>query len=133
MPPCRSLSRRNPKREFRPSLGARRSISGTEPYMDAVVGNSFKLASMKHRASGVRLSISASASAGAWKAASVTDCPPERRAVEAAIRSALASGRVAAANPYGDGHASDKIVAVLKSVTEPVQLLQKKFIDLAAA
>jgi len=70
---------------------------------------------------------------GRLKAASVTDCSVERGAIKAAILGALAGGRMPAANTYGDGHASEKIVVVLKSIPEPAQLLQKKFIDLAPA
>ena len=116
--------------KFCASLGARLYFAALT-HMDAVVGNSSS-GLYEAPSFGVPTVNIGERQSGRLKAASVTDCAPERGAITAAIRSALTKGRLAAANPYGDGHASEKILAVLKSVTEPAQLLQKKFIDLAS-
>ncbi|MCS6763631.1 MAG: UDP-N-acetylglucosamine 2-epimerase [Candidatus Protistobacter heckmanni] len=71
---------------------------------------------------------------GRLKAESVIDCLPERVAIGDAIerlyspsfQSMLATVR----NPYGDGGASEKIVAALRSVSLEA-LLKKSFYDLA--
>ena len=47
-----------------------------------------------------------------------------------ALAIALGRGRRETPNPYGDGRASERIVAVLKTVGEPRALLTKSFHDL---
>ena len=37
------------------------------------------------------------------------------------------------ANPYGDGHAAERIVAILKRIGDPKALLRKSFADIGAA
>jgi UDP-N-acetylglucosamine 2-epimerase len=69
---------------------------------------------------------------GRPRAASVIDCPPRRAAIGDAIAAARARGRQPTKNPYGDGHASERIVAVLKALAEPKRLLIKRFVDIAA-
>jgi UDP-N-acetylglucosamine 2-epimerase (non-hydrolysing)/GDP/UDP-N,N'-diacetylbacillosamine 2-epimerase (hydrolysing) len=66
---------------------------------------------------------------GRLRAASVIDCAAERRAIEAAIRRALTLDCTGVVNPYGDGHASERIVAVLRSLGDPRQLVRKRFVD----
>jgi UDP-hydrolysing UDP-N-acetyl-D-glucosamine 2-epimerase len=69
---------------------------------------------------------------GRLMAASVINCLPERTAIVQKIEEAFKRGRQVAVNPYGDGHASERIVAVLKSITDAKKLLIKRFKDVAA-
>jgi GDP/UDP-N,N'-diacetylbacillosamine 2-epimerase (hydrolysing) len=70
---------------------------------------------------------------GRLRASSVIDCEPDTAAIRAALRR-LASPEFAAqlahtVNPYGEGGASEKIVATLRSVSLE-GLLKKRFYDL---
>jgi UDP-N-acetylglucosamine 2-epimerase (non-hydrolysing)/GDP/UDP-N,N'-diacetylbacillosamine 2-epimerase (hydrolysing) len=65
--------------------------------------------------------------AGRIRAASVIDCAPERAAILAAVEQALELDCSSVDNPYGDGHASERIVAVLKEIGNPSGLLKKRF------
>ena len=67
--------------------------------------------------------------AGRLKAASVIDCAAERSAISAAVNAALKVDCSGVTNPYGDGHASERILAVLKAIDTPSGLLQKRFFD----
>lgn len=67
---------------------------------------------------------------GRLRASSVIDCPPEHAAIGAAIQKALALGPQGTVNPYGDGQASARIVAVLKSIPDWSSLVYKRFQDL---
>ncbi len=67
---------------------------------------------------------------GRLRAGSVIDCPPERSAIGAAIRKALALRPKGTVNPYGDGEASARIVAVLKAIPDWAGLVYKRFQDL---
>lgn len=71
--------------------------------------------------------------AGRVRAANVIDVPPEREAVQAAIRRALSPAFAAEAravrNPYGDGHAAERIVARLREVPLDGRLRRKTFHD----
>lgn len=70
---------------------------------------------------------------GRIKADSVIDCPPETEAILAAIRLATSAefkaSLVNLSNPYGDGHAADKIVEIL-SGEDWGMLTRKVFHDL---
>ena len=66
---------------------------------------------------------------GRLRAASVIDCTASRGAILDAIKSALRMDCRGVANPYGDGHASERILAVLKKIDAPHLLLQKSFVD----
>jgi UDP-hydrolysing UDP-N-acetyl-D-glucosamine 2-epimerase len=68
---------------------------------------------------------------GRLRAASVVDCPPDRHAILDAINRARRLDCSGAVNPYGDGHASERIVAALERLGNPQSLLKKKFYDLA--
>jgi GDP/UDP-N,N'-diacetylbacillosamine 2-epimerase (hydrolysing) len=71
--------------------------------------------------------------AGRLRAPSVIDCPPTRGAIGAAIARLYSPDFATLArtvrNPYGDGGASERIVAVLASV-ELDGILKKRFFDL---
>lgn len=72
---------------------------------------------------------------GRVRAASVIDCAPRAGDIEAAIERALDPAfRLAAQqqhNPYGDGHAAERIHALLKTVDLSPESLRKGFYDLA--
>jgi UDP-N-acetylglucosamine 2-epimerase (non-hydrolysing)/GDP/UDP-N,N'-diacetylbacillosamine 2-epimerase (hydrolysing) len=73
---------------------------------------------------------------GRIRAANVIDVEPDAGAIEGAVRRALGPGFRASldgTNPYGDGHASERIVDVLRSVDLGVELLGKRFGEPAAA
>jgi len=54
----------------------------------------------------------------------------EREAIRSAIEHALATSWSGTVNPYGDGHATGRIMAVLRGVSNPRSLLHKRFYDL---
>ncbi len=70
---------------------------------------------------------------GRLRALSVIDCPAETGAIEAAIRQAFALDCGEAVNPYGDGHAAERIVAAIKEVPDLAALVKKRFHDLEPA
>lgn len=70
---------------------------------------------------------------GRPRAASVLDCPPQRRAIAAAIDRALCLDCTDVTNPYGDGHSAEHIVAAVKAAPPPEALLKKRFFDMAGA
>jgi UDP-N-acetylglucosamine 2-epimerase (non-hydrolysing)/GDP/UDP-N,N'-diacetylbacillosamine 2-epimerase (hydrolysing) len=67
---------------------------------------------------------------GRLRASSVIDCAPDRKAIGDAIQKALALRPKGTVNPYGDGEASARIVAVLKEISDWSGLVYKKFQDL---
>jgi UDP-N-acetylglucosamine 2-epimerase (non-hydrolysing)/GDP/UDP-N,N'-diacetylbacillosamine 2-epimerase (hydrolysing) len=68
---------------------------------------------------------------GRLRAKSVIDCPPERKAIGAAIQQALAARPQGTVNPYGDGEASARIVAALQAIPDWSNLVYKRFQDLS--
>lgn len=68
---------------------------------------------------------------GRVHAGNVLDVPCEARAIEDALRTALGEPMRAIArstkNPYGDGHAAERIASVLRSVPLDAKLLKKRF------
>jgi UDP-hydrolysing UDP-N-acetyl-D-glucosamine 2-epimerase len=64
------------------------------------------------------------------RAASVIDCAPATDAIAGAIHAALAMDCTAVVNPYGDGHAAERIVAALAAIDDPARLVRKSFRDL---
>jgi len=66
---------------------------------------------------------------GRPRAASVIDCPPERKAIGAAIARALTLDCSSVVNPYGGGDSSKRIAEVLRSV--PLADLRQKHFFLA--
>ena len=72
--------------------------------------------------------------AGRERAANVIDCGHDREAVSAAIRRALdpafRASLAGLRNPYGDGHAAERIVSRLKAIELGDKVLVKKFADL---
>lgn len=70
---------------------------------------------------------------GRLRAASVVDCIPTRHDIGRALREALALDCSSVENPYGDGHATERIVAVLERLENPRALLKKRFFDMEQA
>lgn len=64
---------------------------------------------------------------GRLRAPSVIDCAPARQDIRAAIAEAMARGRQAVDNPYGNGHAAESILDVLRRVPDYAALLRKPF------
>ena len=67
---------------------------------------------------------------GRLRASTVIDCKVEKGSVRRAIEKAFAMRIGKVANPYGDGHAAERIVRVLKGIRDPRALLRKSFRDL---
>ncbi|HLO78520.1 MAG TPA: UDP-N-acetylglucosamine 2-epimerase [Magnetospirillum sp.] len=68
--------------------------------------------------------------AGRLRGPNVIDCAPEAGAIAAALARALDEPRPPADNPYGDGHAAERIVRILQGVANPASLLRKSFVEL---
>ncbi len=66
---------------------------------------------------------------GRLKATSVIDCPPQRAAIADAVRSAFELDCSEVVNPYGDGRATPRILAVLSEPWEHGALIHKGFTD----
>lgn len=109
------------------SLGAVRYYSALA-HVDAVVGNSssglYEAPSFKCPTVNI-----GERQTGRIKAASVIHCAGNRVSISAAIARALTLDCSNVVNPYGDGHASERIVAMLKSLGDPARLIRKRFVD----
>lgn len=66
---------------------------------------------------------------GRLRGPNVIDCTPDAAAIAAALDRALGEPRPPAQSPYGDGHASERIVEVLRQVSDPSALLRKLFVE----
>jgi UDP-hydrolysing UDP-N-acetyl-D-glucosamine 2-epimerase len=113
-----------------PSLGAERFFAALS-HMDAFVGNSSS-GLYEAPSFGIPTVNIGDRQTGRLKADSVIDCAPARAEIGAAIARGLARGRRPTVNPFGDGHAAERITRVLRAVSEPKALLVKRFVDLAA-
>lgn len=96
--------------------------------VDAVVGNSssgiYEVPSLKKPTVNI-----GTRQKGRLQAPSVINTEPNRDSIVAAIREAFRKDCSGVTNPYGDGNSSDRIVAILKSITDPRGLLRKEFFD----
>jgi UDP-N-acetylglucosamine 2-epimerase (non-hydrolysing)/GDP/UDP-N,N'-diacetylbacillosamine 2-epimerase (hydrolysing) len=110
------------------SLGQRRYLSLMR-HADAVVGNSSS-GLYEAPSFGVPTVDIGDRQKGRLRAASVISAPVERHAIAAAISAALARGRVAVENPYGDGQSSRRIAELLAAIPDYRALIQKPFHDL---
>jgi UDP-hydrolysing UDP-N-acetyl-D-glucosamine 2-epimerase len=72
---------------------------------------------------------------GRLRAANVIDCEADSGAIVAAIKRALSpdfrAGLKGLVNPYGDGHAAERIVRLLREVPLDANLVEKRFYDLS--
>jgi UDP-hydrolysing UDP-N-acetyl-D-glucosamine 2-epimerase len=121
----------HPGARFIPSLGGELYF-GALTHCDVVIGNSSS-GIYEAPSFGIPTVNIGDRQKGRTMASSVIGAAPERDAIIAAIKKAVAAGRQPTVNPYGDGHASEKIVAVLKSLGDPRPLLAKHFVDLPGA
>jgi UDP-hydrolysing UDP-N-acetyl-D-glucosamine 2-epimerase len=118
-----------------PSLGSRAYL-GLMAHAAAMVGNS---SSGIVEAATFALPVVnvGSRQDGRVRAANVVDVPPERDAIAAAIErvtgAAFRRTLDGLVNPYGDGHAAQRIVDRLRTVPLDDRLLVKRFHDLAVA
>ncbi len=115
-----------------PSLGQLRYLS-TVALVDGVVGNSSSgLAEVPSFRKGT-VNIG-DRQRGRLMASSVINCGPQRDSIAAALKKLYSDEFQASLdsvrNPYGDGGASDRIVAILKAV-ELNEILKKRFYDCA--
>lgn len=117
--------------QFVPSLGASRFFSALS-YMDVMLGNSSS-GLYEAPSFGIPSVNVGDRQKGRLLADTVICCDAERGAILKALKQAFYAGRRPTINPYGDGHAAERIVAVLKSVTDPRALLHKSFVDQRAA
>ena len=95
---------------FVASLGSERYLSGLA-HIDVIIGNSSS-GLYEAPSFGVPTINIGSRQAGRVRAASVIDCAPQRDAIVNAIWGALALDCSEVINPYGDGHAVARVVAV---------------------
>ncbi len=115
------------------SLGHHRFHS-VQKYVRAMIGNS---SSGIIEAATFRLPVVniGSRQDGRLRPANVIDCPPIAEEIERAIAKALSPAFKESIadlkNPYGDGHAAERIVSTLASLECDERLLRKKFIDYA--
>ena len=110
------------------SLGHRRYVS-LMAVVDAVVGNSSS-GLLEAPSLGKPTVNIGSRQRGRLRAASVIDCPSESVAIAAAVREAFGRDCRGVENPYGDGHATERILEVLRALGDPRALLAKRFVDL---
>lgn len=110
------------------SLGQLRYLS-LVAQVDAVIGNSssglYEVPSLKKPTVNI-----GSRQQGRIAAASVISCAPRTDAIALAIGQALALDCSSVVNPYGDGHAAERIVAHLRDTPDYRALLHKRFFDL---
>lgn len=119
-----AAARRGPV-QVHTSLGALRYLS-LMAQVDAVVGNS---SSGLYEAPSLAVPTVdiGDRQRGRLAAPSVVHSAPRRDAIAAALEHALALDCRGVVNPYGDGHSSQRIVAVLKSLPPRDALLRKPF------
>ena len=120
---AREFAQAHPNCTFIPSLGAQRYFSALT-HMDMVIGNSSS-GLAEAPSFGIPTVNIGERQTGRLKAESVFDAAPRRDSIRDAIARAQSRGRRETVNPYGDGHSSEKIVAILKSLGDPAKLLQK--------
>lgn len=109
------------------SLGAQRYFSALR-HVDVVVGNSSS-GLYEAPSFGTPTVNIGDRQQGRLRAASVIDCPAEPDAIVAAIERACEMDCSDVTNPYGDGHAAERILSVLKRLEKPASLLKKRFCD----
>lgn len=127
----RQFAQSTPGAVFHLSLGSERYLNALK-HVDAIVGNSssglYEAPSLGLPAVNI-----GDRQKGRLRAASVVDCEPQARAIAQAIERALAMGRPAVANPYGDGNAAPAILQVLQQCPDFAALLRKPFHEAEAS
>jgi UDP-N-acetylglucosamine 2-epimerase (non-hydrolysing)/GDP/UDP-N,N'-diacetylbacillosamine 2-epimerase (hydrolysing) len=119
---------RRPNSIARVSLGHLRYLSAIR-HVDVVVGNSssglLEVPSFKKPTVNI-----GDRQKGRIEAASVITVPAEAARIFDAIQHALVLDCSGVENPYGDGHATERIIKALTAVRDPTKLLKKRFFDL---
>lgn len=110
------------------SLGQLRYLS-VMAQVDAVVGNSSS-GIYEAPSFGIPTVNIGDRQKGRLQASSVVNAPVESAAIARVIREAFALDCRGVVNPYGDGDSSRRIVAILRQLRNPADLLQKHFHDL---
>jgi UDP-N-acetylglucosamine 2-epimerase (non-hydrolysing)/GDP/UDP-N,N'-diacetylbacillosamine 2-epimerase (hydrolysing) len=107
------------------SLGQARYLS-TMAVVDAVVGNSssglYEAPSFKKPTVNI-----GDRQKGRLQASSVINCEPYATDIEHAIQKAFAMDCSDAVNPYGNGDSVQKMISIMKSITDYRALLKKHF------
>lgn len=107
------------------SLGQQRYLSAIH-HVNAVIGNSssglYEVPAFKKPTINI-----GDRQKGRLKSSSVIDCPPEKEAIIEAIQMGLQQDWSEVESMYGDGGASEKIIAILKQQKAYETLLQKHF------
>ena len=116
------------------SLGSRRYLSAMN-HAAALVGNSSS-GLYEAPSFGTPTVNIGDRQAGRLQATSVFDCTADRGAILTALQAALAwaenAERTPVRNPYGDGHAAERIVDALAGIDDPPKLIRKSFEEFAA-
>lgn len=112
---------------FHPSLGSRGYLSALQ-HCDLVIGNSSS-GIMEAPSFHVPTINIGDRQARRPRAASIIDCLPHTVDIQAAIKQGLAADCSNVRNPFGDGLAAQRIVNILASVNEPINLTRKSFLD----
>ena len=110
-----------------PSLGQQRYYS-LVALADAVVGNSSSGLYEAPSLATATVNIGCRQD-GRLRATSVIDCPVNTDAIIEAIQHAYTVDMSGVVNPYGDGRASERILAVLTGPWQPQTLIHKHFVD----
>jgi UDP-N-acetylglucosamine 2-epimerase (non-hydrolysing)/GDP/UDP-N,N'-diacetylbacillosamine 2-epimerase (hydrolysing) len=111
-----------------PSLGTERYLSALA-LVDVVIGNSSS-GLCEAPSFGIPTVNIGNRQGSRLRAASVIDCPAERARILEAIERAFNLDCTGIRNPYGDGHAAERIVTVLEKIHNPTDLLHKRFFGL---
>jgi UDP-hydrolysing UDP-N-acetyl-D-glucosamine 2-epimerase len=121
----RTFASARPNAVAHTSLGADR-YQQTLHVVDAVVGNSSS-GIIEAPAAGVPSVNVGERQRGRLRAPSTVDCPPTRDAIVGAVEQVLGWTDVPAGSPYGDGHATERILAAIAALDDPRALLEKRF------
>ena len=113
---------------FHESLGSARYLNALR-HVDAVVGNSSS-GLYEAPSFGVPAVNIGSRQQGRLKAPSVIDCGAGEDEIFAAVQKAMTMPRGTGENPYGDGHAVEKIIDILKNTECSKGLCKKVFRDI---
>lgn len=121
------VSRRGNAKAYR-SLGQLRYLSAINQ-VDAVVGNSssglYEVPSFKKPTVNI-----GDRQKGRLMASSVINCRPNKEEIVRAIRKAFVKDCSKTVNPYGNGATSEKILAILKRIDNPKELVKKHFFNI---
>lgn len=113
---------------FRTSLGSQRFFSALRA-VDVMIGNSSS-GLYEAPSFGIPTVNIGNRQARRVRASSVIDCDAQCPSIVMAVRKALSMDCTGISNPYGDGHAADRIVEALARTVLPSKLVAKSFLDM---